>query len=142
MKALKTFCIVMLILLGSCRNDFGDKNLGDGFYITEYEGRYTPLEYYPYGIEKHSLYGIIEESVIKFGYNDKYIIAKTSVYDIADSSFNNNYWLVDKTIPNGINFDKSIDEIDSLLKLGISGPLDSLKFYELINDRNIRITFN
>ena len=141
MNKLLIISIYILLFLSSC-NPYGeDKNLGSGFQITDYDGRYSPLEYYPYGIDKHSVFGIIEESVIKFDFNDKYIFAKTSKYDLEKSSFINNYWIVNKTKIMRINYDKTQAEIDSLIEHSVMGPFDSLQFIALMKEIDFKANF-
>ncbi len=63
--------------------------------------------------------------------NKNYVIAKT--YNNNDKKYN--YWLIDK------KFDETNIQAEIIISSYLTGPLDSVQFYRLIQEKNIDLKF-
>jgi len=115
-----------------------------------------------YRIKNKSNY-VINENIIEYNFNDKWIIAKSKknssleltltdkgyayLLTTKPDSITNNYWIIDKSIPINLNDSNTFvrlqvkDYFYLIVKSGLTGPLDSLDFYSFLKARNIDIKF-
>lgn len=63
--------------------------------------------------------------------NKRYVLAKT--YN--DNDKKDNYWLIDKS------FNEDNTQAETIISSYLTGPLDSVQFYRLIQEKNIDLKF-
>jgi hypothetical protein len=135
------FCVACVIYSCSTSNFYGDEKLGVGYFLYK-KGRYKSINYTPdenYKGEGVS-YIVIKEQVKKINYNKAYIIVQTSRYEKPSNEVKE-FWVIDKSVPINLKDFKNQEEFDELLKVGLTGPLDSVQFYRLIQEKNIDLRF-
>jgi hypothetical protein len=110
----------------------GSKNisLGNGFKVSEFSVREVEIMYC---LDNccNSAYHVIPQTLVAYNFNANWIIAKT------DSSYYNGlndfaYWIFKKDA-------FSTKDLDSTIKANLIGPLDSMKFYNLLVEKNIKL---
>jgi len=74
---------------------------------------------------------VIPQTIVGYNFNTNWIVAKT------DSNYYNGqddyaYWIFRKHAFKTTN-------LDSIIKANLIGPLDSIKFYELLSEKNINL---
>jgi len=114
------------------RNDV-DENLGHGYYLFK-DGAFTCIVYTEDKIYKGTGSEIVPFEVTKYAVNNDYIIA------ISFDNKNNvkNYWIIDTRIR--VKLDNcDFKGCDSLLHSNLSGPIDSISFYEEVKNRHIML---
>lgn len=128
--------------MSSCSTSifFGDKKLGKGFYLVKY-GRYQSIEYSPdENYKGDGGYSVIKEHVISYNYGKTHIIVKTSRYKNKTNEIRE-FWIIDKTIPINLKNYKNQEGFNKLLKVGLTGPLDSIEFYRQMKVKKIDLRF-
>jgi hypothetical protein len=130
--------IIRIVILGlllltefeSCCPGSKNISLGDGFKLSEYSFREVEIMYC---LDNccNSGYHVISQTIVGCNFDSNWIIAKT------DSSYNNGvndfaYWIFEKT-----GF--ATDNMDSSIKANLIGPLDSMKFYNILLEKNIKL---
>jgi hypothetical protein len=114
-----------------------------------------------YRIKSKSYY-VVNENIIEYDFDDRWIIAKSKkdnylwglikpdsnyVYSKRTQSdgFNLNYWIIDKSVLINLNDSNTFvkvlqkDYYYLIVKSGLTGPLDSLEFYNILKERNINL---
>ncbi len=127
---------ILLILFNiipffSC-NFYGDKNLGNG-YILARDGSYSEIDY--------GVYPVMHESVRYCNYNKSFIILMTTRSEKPPNVIRE-YWIIDKSIPVVLKDHVSQEEFNKLLRIGLTGPLDSLEFYRQLKNKKIDLQLN
>jgi hypothetical protein len=115
-----------------------------------------------YRIKSKSYY-VVNENIIEYDFDNRWIIAKSKKYNYpleltkTDNGYvyskttqldsvSINYWIIDKSIPINLNDSNTFERIPEenyyylIVKSGLTGPLDSLKFYNILRERNINLT--
>lgn len=127
-------------MLNSCSNFYGDKNLGNGYYLWE-DGRYKSIIFSPEKVYKgEGGYSVIKENVKNVYFNDSYIIVKTSKFMDSETELIK-FWMIDKMVSVDLNNCHDQASCDKLLKSNVMGPMDSISFYQKLKERNIRFKF-
>lgn len=123
----------LIVLFNSCCLFRKEENLGNNFYLSEYDnvdGRilYSEESCSNSGIE------IVPMTVIEYAYNSNWIIAKSSA---SRQTSENRYWIVDKSFKVKIiqDNDSTIDVINA----HVFGPFDSTKFFQLLFAKDIKL---
>lgn len=133
----------MVFVTCSCSTSkfYGDEKLGAGYFLYR-NGRLKSINYTPddnYKGEGVS-YVVIKEQVKFFNYDESYIVAQTLRYEKPSNEIKE-FWIIDKNVPINLNDFKNQDEFDKLLKVGLTGPLDSVEFYQQLKEQNIDLKF-
>jgi len=112
----------------------GDVVLGNGYYLFE-NGPFTSIVYDSSPKYQNKGLPVIPFEVVKQEANSNYIFAIT----LNDNNTVKSYWIIDKNIK--IDLDDCSDQksCDSLLQLNVSGPMDSINFYNTIAKKNITL---
>jgi hypothetical protein len=121
---------LFLLTIESCCPSTKNISLGNGFKLSEYSVREVEIMYC---LDKccNSAYRVIPQTILAYNFNAKWIIAKT------DSSYLNGrndfaYWIFKKP-------GYTTDNMDSIIKANLIGPLDSGEFYKLISEKYITL---
>jgi hypothetical protein len=134
----KLLWLIYAIFFHSCNLPilFGDKELGAGYYYSE-DGKLSTIIYSTKKPYKSSGLEVIPPQVVDFEYNNLYVIVKS----IDNQTKNEYYWIIDKKVR--INLDDCNDKnsCDSLLKINVIGPLDSIWFRKEIDKSEITLRF-
>jgi hypothetical protein len=129
--------ILFCFILGSCTYILlGEKSLGQGYYFTN-DGAFSEVIISATKHYKGAGLVIIPPTVINVNSDKKTIIAQ-SVGNISTEKY---YWIINKENP--IDLDACIDPVscDSTLRSNVEGPLDSMTFYQLLENRSIDLKF-
>lgn len=133
------FTAICLCLISACTSlDWnGYKKLGDHFFLWE-------ADHYKYDIiwcedesRAHTGGPLVtepNEQVVKYNYNDKYIIYKTTEYKNSRDSINR-FWLIDKAAPGA---DKP-NERPNWKAAFVTGPLDSASLSDYLKKHQINL---
>jgi len=78
---------------------------------------------------------VIPQTVVEYNFDATWIIAKS------DSTYYNNkndyaYWIFDK------NYSSNIEITDASIKAHLTGPLDSVSFFNILSEKNIGLKLN
>lgn len=134
------FCVACVTYSCSTSKFYGDEKLGAGYFLSK-DGRYKAIDYSPdENYKGDGGYAVIKENVKSLNYNKSYIIVQTSRYEKPSNEVKE-FWVIDKSVPINLKDFKNQDEFDKLLKVGLTGPLDSVQFYRLIQEKNIDLKF-
>ena len=132
----KYYPYLIFFFLFSCSYLYwGDENLGNGYFLSK-DGKYQEIIYNPNKKTPDGGNPITTDNVVSLNYNNNYIIFKTNKY-VKPSTEIKEYWIIDKSIPITIKNYNNQNTTDSLLKVNLIGPFDSIRFYKLIKERNI-----
>lgn len=116
--------LIVIFLFFIPKYDWGvTEKLGNNYELVVMGRNYYPILYRKKN--EYSSHYIVNEDIIEYNYNDRWILAKSS---------RQNYWIIDKAVP--INLDDTINVYRNV-KAGLIGPLDSLSFYKTLADKNI-----
>jgi hypothetical protein len=134
------FCVIISISSCSTSKYYGDENLGAGYFLSK-DGKYKSIDYSPDKKYKgDGGYAVIKENIKSINFNESYIIILTSKHENITNEIKN-YWIIDKAVPINITEFKNQNEFNRLLKVGLTGPLDSLGFYHELKVKNINLKF-
>ena len=134
------FCVVCVAYSCSTSKFYGDEKLGAGYFLCK-DGRYKSIDFSPdENYKGDGGYAVIKENVKFLNYNKSHIIIQTSRYEKPLNEVKE-FWVIDKNIPINLKDFKNQDEFDKLLKVGLTGPLDSVEFYQQLKERNIDLKF-
>lgn len=134
------FCVTIGISSCSTSKYYGDENLGAGYFLCK-DGKYKSIDYSPdKNYKGDGGYAVIKENIKSINYNEYYIIILTSKYENITNEIKS-YWIIDKAVPINITESKSQEDFNKLLKVGLTGPLDSLSFYQELEAKNINLKF-
>ena len=136
-KIFKSYLIIIFFITISCSwsKFYGDVNLG-GNYILNRDGNYRAIMYNPN--KKNNGYGVINQNIRFVNYNDSFIIAKSIEY-VKTEGLKLEYWIIDKRKPVILKNVNTQSSFDSLLRVNLTGPLDSLEFYRLLKINRIEL---
>lgn len=130
---LALFVLGISILYHSCCSFEKEENLGNNFYLSEYDNvdrriLYSDKQCSVSGVE------IVPMTVIEYASNDKWIIAKT----IPPRQNNQGlYWIVEKDSETNTN--RNNDNTFNTVKPHVFGPLDSLRFAQALSEKGIEL---
>lgn len=131
---------MIVLMMSSCSNFYGDKNLGSGYFLWQ-DGRYKEIVFSTEKVYKGEvIYNVIEENVSNVNFNDSYIIVKTSKF-IDPKTELTKFWVIDKTVSINLNNCHDQASCDKLLKINVTGPMDSISFYQKLKKLNIGLKF-
>lgn len=134
------FCVVFVACSCSTSNFYGDEKLGSGYFLYR-NGRYKAIDYSSdKNYKGDGGYAVIKENVKFFNYNKSHIIIQTVRYEKLSKEVKE-FWVIDKSVQISLKDFKNQDEFDKLLKIGLTGPLDSVQFYRLIQEKDIDLKF-
>jgi len=142
----KTIIIPFMFVVLSLTSCFGPKfwgdvDLGDN-YILWRDGHYCSVDYVCKTRNSKNNIPLVLENVFQYAYNDSFIVAKTVHYQEPDIC-SINYWIILKSdsIMTLSCSRADFNEVDSILKKQIIGPIDSVKFHEEIQNYNFSFQF-
>lgn len=135
--------IIAAISLNSCCTLFGSYKLGNGFYLMVGDSDEDKIVVYNPDLGCleccHSGTRIIpnennmyNENIVRLEHSNDYIILKS--YLINKKTFR--YWVIEK------GFDEDKISIETINESYVKGPLDSIKFYQLLEDKDIDLELN
>jgi len=128
--------LIGFLMFNTCTYLSGDKNLGTGYYYAE-DGSFSCIIYSTTKPYKGAGLGVIPYEVTKFTCNKKYIIAMT----LDDNNVVKSYWIIDKSKEINLHDCHDQKSCDSLLTSNVTGPIDSISFYNQLKERNISLKF-
>ena len=152
-------CIIGIVCISCTLKDIQDWNvqerLGDNYYIdVECKGLI-------YGDVINGGSVVIEQGIIDYAYDDRWIIAKTKIRYGYHKSIPNtvpsdsiiDYWLIDKSIELDLHKDETYGHVyrfpnswiggdGVVITKNVTGPLDSISFYELLKEKGVKLFFN
>lgn len=122
-----------MLLFNSCCPFIKEENLGNNFYLSEYDNvdrriLYSEKTCSNSGIE------IVPLTVTEYAYDLKWIVAKSVLLRQGKDI---KYWIIDKSFKVKITQDS--DSIINVIKSHILGPFDSTKFVQLLFAKNIKL---
>jgi|SRR6185369_11033843 len=124
------FAFFLLNTFESCCLSSKTISLGNGFKLSEYSVKEVEIMFC---LDNccNSAYHVIPQTIVAYNFNPDWIIAKT------DSSYYNGlndfaYWIFKKNA-------FTTADIDSVIEANLIGPIDSMKFYNLLLENNIKL---
>ncbi len=129
-KKIFVLLIVLSSLCSSCCFS-KEEHLGNNFILTEYDSEDIQILYSEETCANSGI-PIVPRKVLEYGYDSKWIIAKSSSNQ--SDKFQFLYWIIDKDFKVKIIIDN--DSTLNTIKRHVYGPLDSISFAKrLIVDR-------
>ena len=123
----------LMVLFNSCCPFIKEENLGNNFYLSEYDKVDTRILYSEESCSKLGI-EIVPMTVTEYAYNSNWIIAKSSA---SRQPAGNKYWFVDKSFKVKIIQDN--DSAINVIKSHVFGPYDSTKFVQLLFAKDIKL---
>ena len=125
------FALVTIMCSCDCKS-WGDYDLGNRFRLMAGDGDDQTILIYCTSTESCCNAGIelVPRNVTHVDTDNKWIIAKTSVRN------QDSYWIIDKVITQELLVDSNYSEV---LKSQVTGPLDSVSFYDALDRWNVNL---
>lgn len=119
----------LIFILQSCCLTIKEEKLGQNFILSEYDNADRIIIY---STENCSGSGIeiVPRTVFEYGYDDHWIIAKSSPID-AQSGYQ--YWIIDKSLQT------SESVLNPVIQTHLSGPFDVNTFKQKLNTYKINL---
>lgn len=124
----------LLTLYNSCCPFIKEENLGNNFYLSEYDNVDRRILYAEESCSKSGI-EIVPMTVIEYANNSKWIIAKSSA---SRQTAESKYWIIDKDFKVKIIQDN--DSTINVIKSHVFGPFDSTTFIQLLLNKDIKLT--
>lgn len=160
-------CIICIVCISCTLKDLQDWNvqerLGDNYNIdVECKGLI-------YGDEINGGSIVIDQGIIDYAYDERWIIAKTKIRygyhkSIPDSVLSDSitdYWIIDKSVKLDLHqketyghiyrveppfanpsYKNSWMRVNGVITKNVAGPLDSVSFYTLLKEKGVKLFFN
>jgi hypothetical protein len=125
--------IGLMVLYNSCCPFIKEENLGNNFYLSEYDNVDRRILYSENACSNSGI-EIVPMTVTEYAYDLKWIVAKSS---LARQGKDLRYWIIDKSFKVKIiqNNDSTID----VIKSHVLGPFDSTKYVQLLFNKDIKL---
>jgi hypothetical protein len=118
--------IGFMFLYNSCCPFIKEENLGNNFYLSEYDNVDRRILYSEKACSNSGI-EMVPMTVTEYAYDLKWIVAKSS---LSRQGKDFQYWIIDKSFKVKIIQDN--DSTINMIKSHVLGPLDSTKFVQLL----------
>ena len=132
-KKIVLLFIGLIFLYNSCCPFMKEENLGNNFYLSEYDNVDRRILYSEKACSNSGI-EIVPMTVTEYAYDSKWIVAK-SAFSKQVKDFQ--YWIIDKSFNAKIIQDN--DRKINVIKSHTLGPLDSIKFVQLLFNKDIKL---
>ena len=122
-----------MFLCNSCCPFIKEKNLGNNFYLSEYDNVDRRIIYSEKACSNSGI-NIVPMTVTEYAYDLKWIIAKSA---LSKQEKDFHYWVIDKSFKVKIIQDN--DSTINVIKSHVLGPFDSTKFVQLLFAKDIKL---
>lgn len=126
----------LTISYNSCCPFIKEENLGNNFYLSEYDNVDRRILYSEESCSNSGI-EIVPMTVTEYAYNSNWVIAKSSA---SRQTSENRYWIVDKSFKVKIIQDN--DSTINVIKSHVFGPLDSTMFVQSLLAKDIKLTLH
>ena len=127
------FLFGLMALCNSCCPFIKEENLGNNFYLSEYDIMDRRILYSEESCSNSGM-EIVPMTVTEYAYDSNFIIAKSSASRQTSES---RYWVVDKSFKVKIIQDN--DSTINVIKSHVLGPFDSTSFVQFLFAKDIKL---